>query len=655
MCGIAGFYKLPLPAGQRLQYMKRMLAAMRHRGPDEMGYYIDSHMAMGTARLSILDLANGQQPIGDLAGRYWICFNGEIYNYRELAAELAQRGCRFLTSSDTEVLLHAWIAWGTAALPRLNGAFAFAIYDREERSLVLARDRYGKRPLYYTQQAQGIVFASEMKCLLEYEPFRFEYDSAPLASIFRIWTPLDTQTAFKDVLQIPAGAYLRMNGRSQALCSYAPLHFDAEFDDLTEHEAEQLVYEHLSQSVHLRLRSDVEVAAYLSGGLDSAIVTRLIAEQKAEPPRTFSIGFEEAEFDETLDQQALALHFGARHTHLKISARDIVAAFPDALWHAEVPVFRSAFVPMYLLSRLVRSHGIKVVMTGEGADEAFLGYDIFKETLVRSVWHELDVAARKRRLARLYPYLPHFGEQNQAALYGFFNQFSASGGELFSHDLRFHNSALSTRLLKAGANGCAALLQQVAAAQPEYAKLSPVQKAQWLEYKTLLGGYLLSTQGDRMSMAHSVENRCPFLDPKLVRLAASVNLRFDDGFDEKYILKKIFTGKLPPRVLTKPKQPYRAPDAASFLKARPDYLDVVCSPAELAKIDVLDTKFCARFAARMLAKSGSSISQAENQAFILLLSTALLHERFVRRNFPAAPDIEPLLVKRVEGELQVPG
>ncbi|WP_157906711.1 asparagine synthase (glutamine-hydrolyzing) [Sorangium cellulosum] len=630
----------------------RMLARLRHRGPDEMGYYFDDSVAIGNARLSIVDLAGGQQPIGDPTGRYWIVFNGEIYNYKELGAELAAAGHRFASSSDTEVLLHAWIAWGPAAFTRLNGAFAFCIYDRRDKTLVLARDRFGKRPLYYVRDAEGVVFGSELKCFLEYEPFRFELDPGQLASIFRIWTPLEDQCGFRSVRQVPAGAYAQVTGSSFDIVHYAPLRIDRPPPDLSEQEAAAQVRDALSKSVQLRLRSDVEVGTYLSGGIDSAIVATLIAENSTGRTKSFSIRFEEDEFDESGDQELMSSFLGTEHASIRIGSQEIVDAFPEALWHAEVPVFRTAFVPMFLLSRLVKDHGIKVVLTGEGADEAFLGYDIFRETLLRAEWAEMEPAARQRKLSRLYPYLRQFDERNHAALAALFERLSRDPPtDFFSHELRFLNSQLSARLLAGRHDALRPLTEHVAAPHERYAPLSRVQKAQWLEFKTLLAGYLLSTQGDRMSLAHGVENRCPFLDPDVVALGCATSLAFDDGFDEKYLLKKAFAAKLPERILKKPKQPYRAPDASAFLKRQPDYLSVIRSKAELEKIGVLDVKFCAAFVERMLSKPAESISQAENQTFLFLLSTALLHRRFVERDVPAPPTIEPLLVRRFDGRL----
>jgi asparagine synthase (glutamine-hydrolysing) len=328
----------------------------------------------------------------------------------------------------------------------------------------------------------------------------------------------------------------------------------------------------------------------------------------------------------------MAALLGSRHHPLLITSREIVEHFPAAAWHAEVPAFRSAFVPMYLMSRLTRDNGIKVVLSGEGADEAFLGYDIFKETVLRRGWHALNEDERRAQLARLYPHLDHYGPQDIAAITGLYQQFGEERlAGLFSHEIRFQNGRFSARLIRDAGDPFAAISSLVAN-EPGYAVMDPVQKAQWLEYRTLLAGYLLSTQGERMSLAHGVENRCPFLDPAVVALAASVNLRFDDGFDEKRLLRRAFQERLPASIFNKRKFPYRAPDSAAFAECRPDYLELLLSEGELARIPFLDARFARALTRKIMTAPAAAIGTKENQTFIFLLSIALQHRFFVRRD-----------------------
>lgn len=655
MCGIVGFFhqsessRFDVASSPRV--LEEMLALMYHRGPDEAGYYFDERTGFGTARLSIIDLSTGQQPIPDESKRYWIAYNGELYNYKELRAELEALGHRFASTSDTEVLLHAYMQWGVDALPRFNAAYACAIYDRQRGELLLARDRYGKRPLFYTQVGDTIVFASEMKSFLAFPGMKFELDEGQLASIFTTWTPLPDQSGFSGIQQIPNGWYLKLRGREQTLAPYTQLDWPGAEGPFVGSAAEAIerTREILSDAVRLRLRSDVEVATYLSGGLDSAITTQLALANGLSQVHSFSITFDDKEFDESKDQLELSDYLGTKHTALPIRQGDIARAFPEAIWHGEVPVFRTAFVPMFLLSKLVNDKGIKVVLTGEGSDESFLGYDIFKEAILRQGF---DPERDADKLRRLYPYLPHFNDANTKALASVFAQFAHEKTPgLFSHELRFHNSLFGLRLLKQQRDGLADLKAYTAANDPIFSRLGLVERAQWLEWKTLLPGYLLSTQGDRMSMAHSVEGRCPFLDYRVVEWAARLpnDLKLGPNMDEKWILKQAFPDTLPPSILTKPKQPYRAPDLSAFLGAgEADYTDALFSESELAKLPFLNGVFCQQFLKKVRNAPAGGISQRENQAFILLLSTALLHRYFVQGEYPRR-EVKLNLCRTIDG------
>lgn len=654
MCGIAGFYKPSRYINDYSITIKNMLSLIQHRGSDEAGYYVDNNAAMGTTRLSIIDIQNATQPLSDQSKRYWICYNGELYNYKELKNELQQEGIAFYTNSDTEVVLQAWIYWKEKCLRKFNGAFAFAIYDTQEVILFLARDRYGERPLFYSEQNGEFIFASEMKAFLGYDGFSFDWDEQQLTSILALWTPLPKQTGFKNIKQLPMGEYLIVNGERSNLIrsSYTKLNFETTSFVQTESDAIEQTRALLLESVKLRLRSDVEVGVYLSGGLDSSIITQLASEVSTQPVQTFSVEFEDKEFDESDDQKLIAKHFGTKHSSITITSKDISENFPIALFHAETPTFRTAFVPMFLLSKKVQDEGIKVVLSGEGADETFLGYDLFKETLLRISWNKISNQERKDKLAKMYPHLNHFNSANRAYLMGLYQQFSEEKMPgLFSHEMRFQNGCFSTRLLKNHDN----LFKEIYKLTEEeicYTKLSPIQKAQWLEFKTLLPGYLLSTQGDRMSLAHGVENRCPFLDPSIVNFSSSVNLKFDDGFNEKYLLKKAFQKKLPKRIVEKSKYPYRAPDSSAFIQIRPDYLDLLCSDAELKNLRVLDMNFTKQFVQKIFSTPLHQISTKENQTFIFLLSLALLNNFFIKKEGVAlgtsSHSIESILVKVVD-------
>ena len=647
MCGIAGFFDSEVnPAGSP-DLVHDMLRRIAHRGPDGLGYVVDDRGAMGTARLAIIDPAGANQPMLDSSGRYWLTYNGEVYNYITLRDELIAQGVSFRTTSDTEVVLQSWLTWGPACLARFNGGFAFALYDRFSGRLALARDRYGKRPLFYMRRGRGLYFASEMKAFAAIPGFAFAQDPAQLKSMAAIWTPLPDQTGFQDIHSLPMAEWLEWDGADIHRHRYEALAFRAAAPAADEGEAKARIRETLERSTQLRLQSSVEVGVYLSGGLDSAVVAHLANRHASGPLKTFSVAFTDKAYDESAEQRLMARHIGSEHHELEIDHAAMAAACPDAVFHAETPAFRSAFIPMYLLSGLSRSAGVKVVLSGEGADEAFLGYDLFKETLLRRAWNAMDDETRRKRIGGLYPHLSHYGPEDLGAMVALYSQFTTERMPgLFSHELRFQNGRFAARLFASGDDPFVALSATVAA-EPGFQDLDDMRKAQWLEFRTLLSGYLLSTQGERMSLAHGVENRCPFLDPEVVGLASAVNLAFDDGFVEKRLLREAFRAELPQSIVDKRKFPYRAPDSAAFASQRPDYLELLRSESELARIPFLNARFARRLTEKVLAQEAGSISTKEDQAFMMLLGIVLLDRQFVRGEAPT-PVPAPELVRRFD-------
>lgn len=647
MCGIAGFIGPDLAPERFVDLLTGMLRRIGHRGPDGLGYMVTDSLALGATRLAIIDIAQGDQPLGHRSGDDWLVYNGEVYNYLELRQELEAEGVVFETQSDTEVVLEALRAWGIDALARFNGSFALAFHDRRTERTILARDRYGKRPLFITRHLGGLFFASEMKAFLDVPGFRFEQDPDQLRSIVAQWTPLPQQTGFVGIENLPMGSAMVVENGETRITRYDRMSFTALDAPEDEGAARERIRAALTDSVNLRLRSDVEVGVYLSGGIDSAIVAQLGGALSAHQLSTFSVAFDDKTFDESPEQLDVANLLGTRHEIVQISDRDIVDNLPDAVFHAEIPAFRSAFVPMYLLARRTREAGIKVILSGEGADEAFLGYDLFKEVLLRGAWNDLDETQIKARLAGLYPHLPHYGESAMAPMLGLYAQFAEEKMPgLFSHELRFQNGRFATRLVPGEGDPFKALYA-LTADEPGYANMSPMAKAQWLEYQTLLHGYLLSTQGERMSMAHGVENRCPFLDQGVIDIARAVNLKFDDGFTEKRLLRETFREVLPASVVNKRKFPYRAPDSAAFAACKPDYLDMLLSETELRKMPFLDGRFARRLADKLMRQTTRETSPKEDQAFIFLLSIALIDRLFVRREgveaAPRTPITPPLM------------
>jgi len=587
MCGICGVLALDGPLALPESAPERMIGVMRHRGPDEFGAWRDDVVFLGHARLSIIDLAGGQQPLCNEDGRCWITFNGEIFNYIELAAELEACGHVFRTRSDTEVIVHAYEEWGDACVEHFNGQFAFAIWDRTRSRLFLARDRFGIRPLFVAEHRGHVLFASEVKALRAYPGFAPGLDPQALAEVGTFWVTIPPRTPFTGVAQIPPGHTAVVSRDLDGPPAGAPLpaslrlrrywtpSFLPEAEDrrrVAPDEAARLADEvrsHLIDAATIRLRADVDVGAYLSGGLDSSTTAALIHRYTDHRLKTFSVGFTDPAYDETAWQHAMARHIGTEHVTVTVDGEAIAASFRDVVWLAETPLLRTAPAPLHALSQLVHDERFKVVLTGEGADEVFAGYNIFRETKVRRFWsREPRAAARSLLLTRLYPYLAQSPPEFLRRFYG--QGIDNAEDPFFSHRPRWANTRAVASLLAEVPDGAvAAAEQRLAASLPDaFRTWGAVARAQYLEMTTFLAGYLLSSQGDRMLMGHSVEGRFPFLDHHLAdfagRLPASIKLQ---SLVEKAILKQAVADLLPQDILQRPKQPYRAPDAASFATA----------------------------------------------------------------------------------------
>lgn len=648
MCGIAGIVDLRGGRSPEVADLGRMMGAMTHRGPDEFGRYRDRHVGLAHARLSIVDLASGQQPMTNEDETLWIVFNGEIFNYIELRAELALAGHRFRTRSDTEVILHAWEEWGEGALDRFNGQWAFALWDTRKRRLVLARDRVGVRPLFYAEHDDRLVFGSEVKVLFAGAPeLPRAFDPVGLDQAFTFWTVIAPRTVFAGVRELEPG-HVRTYELGQATAvrdrAYWTPHYDGDFRGSLA-EAGEAVRAALARATSMRmLRADVDVGSYLSGGLDSSLIATMGLAAKGAGFHTFSLRFEDAEYDEGEFQRLMSRHLGTTHHEVVVSRADIARVFPKVIWHAERPILRTAPAPMYLLSGLVREHGIKVVLTGEGADEMFAGYDLFREAAVRRFWARAPKSTvRPKLLDKLYPYLARSPVSQRAMAQAFFGQGLERWREPgFGHDTRWRTTAAVKRLLRAdvraaGEGSAAALLGDL---PPDFARWTYLAQDQYLEVRTLLGGYLLSAQGDRMLMGNSIEGRFPFLDREVMALAGrlpdSYKLR---GLDEKHVLKRLGRDLLPPEILARPKQPYRAPDALAFVgPGAPDWIEEAMSAETTAAAGVFEPAAVTQLWAKCRAKAATpQFSNTDNMAVVGVLSTHLVWRQLVHAPAAATP------------------
>ena len=605
-----------------------MLEMVRHRGPDGIGIYSDENVSLGNARLSIIDLDTGDQPISNEDETLWIVLNGEIFNYIELRQDLERLGHHFRTKSDTETLLHAYEEYGVACLDRLNGQFSFAIWDNVNHSLFLARDRVGITPFFYSIHDKKLIFGSEIKAILAYPGIRAEIDPIALKQVFTFWSVQSPKSIFTGIKELPPGHYLITDGDQISVERWWSLDFTEQIPTHTEDEYLDELESMLIDSVRLRLRSDVPVGVYLSGGLDSSIVTSLIRRHSNYPLETFSISFSDPEFDESDFQLEVANYFDAKHHVINCSYEDVGDIFPEVIWHTETPVLRTAPAPMFLLSKLVRGFGYKVVLTGEGADEFLAGYDIFKEMKLRRFWAKIpESSIRPILFKRLYQDIGGFSTAPDEYLRAFFKKgLMETDSPFYSHSLRWNNTARTTRFLR---DADQLYLTPKDNLPVNFAKWSHLAKAQYLEITTFLSPYLLSSQGDRMAMGNSVEGRQPYLDYRIIefcnRLPDHVKLH---SLIEKWLLKRLGAKLLPTRIWNKVKKPYRAPINQCFFSKTPDYVKELLSEKCIDENNYFNSQAVKAMVQK--ASSSSALGEVDSMAVAGILSIQLIDQMFVK-------------------------
>lgn len=633
MCGIAGIYGFDNDQNNRLEKITKMLSVLQHRGPDGWGYYISPEIALGQTRLSIVDLSTGDQPM--VSDDNVIIFNGEIYNYIELKAELEKKGVRFHTTCDTEVLLKVYEFYGIDCFEKFNGQFALLIWNKKKKELLIARDRFGVRPLYILEHNNKLYISSEMKAFDQIPEYQREFDPKRLYEHCLLWNTYGDHTVYQDIKSLPGGCYaLYKNGRKFKEDRYYEIGRASGPKYSSFVDAEETFKSLMDDSVKLRLRSDVPVGAYLSGGIDSSVILHLINNHSTTKFKTFSITFNDKEYDESSFQQDMVKHINSEHHSVYITYEKIDRAFPDAVYHIERPVFRTAPVPLYLLSEIVRENGIKVVLTGEGADEILWGYDSYKELKLLEFWSKYpDSKIRPKLIKKLYPHLNHYKDESQ---YGMMKMFYEDflpeyNNGLASLNIRIHNNKILQNYFEKENKiefDKSGLIQELHAWLPEnYESFSLLQKNQYLEMRTLLSGYLLSSQGDRMSMAHSVEGRYPFLDHRVVDMLFTMNEEYKlKGFNQKHLLKKSYQGKIPSSIINRPKRPYMSPDLRSFINnnGKPtDNTAFFLSEDLLRDYQIFNPKWVKRFLTKFANGIPDSIGYRDNMIITFILSTQI--------------------------------
>ncbi len=562
MCGICG--KLNFDRGAELApaLIRTMLDAIRHRGPDDEGVYIAHQVGLGHRRLSIIDLNSGHQPLSNEDGTIWIVFNGEIYNYRELRAFLLSKGHVFKTQTDTEVIVHLYEEFGPQCLERLRGMFAFAIWDEKTKTLFLARDRVGIKPLYYFQTSKSLVFASEIKAILADPAVPREIAPEMIDRFLTFLYLPGEETLLKGINKLSPGWYLlAQNGRTE-LRQYWDLQFPESPRSLSVRKAQDELLALLAEAVEQHMIADVPVGVLLSGGVDSTAVLSLAAQRTDKEISSYTVGFSDPGVaDERPYARLAAETYGSRHHDMTITHQDFLDFLPRYVWHMEEPVCEPPAIAMYYVSKLAKQD-VKVLLSGEGGDEAFAGYSNYRNLL----WLE--------RLKRVLPFL------NGAAARGF----AAANSWLHSPVLAKYAPLMNARFpeyyysrtsnaFRHSGNGLGNLysadfvasidrehtLQPMRGLQANVRDLNPLDAMLYIDTKTWLPDDLL-IKADKMTMANSLELRVPLLDHKVLEFAAGLPSHFKvHGFTTKYILKKAFKSRIPAPILDRRKVGFPVP------------------------------------------------------------------------------------------------
>lgn len=562
MCGITGFIDLwnmsnARGAPERAETLDAMCRVIRHRGPDDQGVMLKPGVVLGMRRLSIIDLAGGHQPISNEDNTVSIVFNGEIYNYRELQKDLQARGHQFRTNSDTETIVHAYEEFGASCVSQLRGMFAFAIWDERKKEVFIARDRVGKKPLYYSVTRCGtLVFGSELKSLLEHPEVERKINTQALDAYFSLGYVPDPISIFENVEKLPPGHHLTFTNGRLTVERYWDFSYNTNGNG---HKASDYLEELralLSEAVKLRLVSDVPLGAFLSGGIDSSTVVALMAQHMDQPVKTFSIGFNEDSYDELKYARLTAKKFGTEH-HEFLVTPDICEVVDQLAWHFDEPFADSSAIPTYVVSKLAREH-VKVVLTGDGGDELFAGYSRYVTQRNRSKADLIPGLVKGRLMDPLSRALPHgaWGRnylQNLSLdpISRYLDTVSVFTGlnksSLYSND--FSDQLRDSRHL-------ASYFHELSRNVKSNAALDSLL---YIDSKTYLPGDIL-TKVDRMSMAVSLEARVPLLDHKLIefvtRIPASMKLA---GIETKHLFKQAIGDLVPAEVVNRPKQGFGVP------------------------------------------------------------------------------------------------
>lgn len=563
MCGIVGMFDLK---GQRRvsgNVLTSMLNVLDHRGPNETTFHVENDLGMGFKRLSIIDLNTGMQPIYNEDKSIILICNGEIFNYRELKKEQVLRGHLFRTKTDVEVLLHLYEDYGTEMFSYINGQFSFAIYDRRKNTLFCARDHIGIAPFFYGMFDGMFIFASEIKALLEYKPYKRKVDLVGMDQVLTLPGLVSPRTMFEDIFSLPAGHYILVKMGQTTINSheYWDIHYKA---DEVIYEGEEKCADELRQlllnSISKRLEADVPVGFYLSGGLDSSTIASLIHSLTPDQKwSSFSIFFEDGDISERSYQHMMAEYIGSNHHEKLFTLANLVENLKDAVYYSECALKETYNTASMVLSSMAREAGIRVILTGEGADELFGGYVGYKFDKIRIAQKDIQVSQEERDLRRFLWGDEDFMYEKDYTHYRKIKQ------NLYSDSVRARGKSVDC-------------FQYPLICVEKLKEMDMFQRRSYIDIKCRMIDHLLADHGDRMAYRNSIECRYPFLDKEILDFATKIPSEYKlKGFNEKYILKEAVRGVVPDKILNRSKFSFVAPGSPSILRLDSEYINDLLS------------------------------------------------------------------------------
>ena len=634
MCGIAGFYYESKNLDESRILISNMIHVIKHRGPDNTKAFYSKNYCCATSRLEIENIKEGFQPLLDREKKFIINFNGEIFNYKQLIKKYFSTDIKIRT--EISLLLELFKKKGITFIEEIQGQFAIAIFDISKEKLYLFRDRFGIRPLFYSHNSKKFIFSSEIKSIGTFIGKELKTSFNSILNVSMIWTNYGNLTAFENIYQLEPGSVLTFQKGEIKLKKYWKnpiVQFNAN-DELENNLEPNFLYLELEKAVKRQIHGEVGFASYLSGGIDSSILAYLLTKINKAPIDTFSVEFEDKQYDESVAQHEVKNFIKSNHKSIKISKSDIANNFEKTVNHAESHLFRTAPVPMFLLSKLVRESGHKVVFTGEGADEILLGYDIFAENRIRKFWsRNKNSKIRPQLLRKLYRYLPQFQNPRYFEIVKefYFKNLNNTNDIFYSHLVRwdqfegikgFFNGDLINSHYKKVKKDIVKFLPK------NFKSLTSDRKSQILELDTLLANYLLSSQGDRMSMANGVEGRYPYLDDtfnyELSKISSKTKF---SNLKLKTLLRDSFKKFLPSKVVERRKIAYQAPEAMAFFNKGKKANIVKEFRDDLKKNDNLNREAYENLISKFEDENADRrIGFRENMAFIIGLSDFCLRK-----------------------------